>query len=225
MKRPRFRLSTPCFATVLALSCLVLSAGASRAATPTGADPWAALEKVRGRLAASGPRVAQFEHLYVPAGFTQGERESGRLALSLPDCLRWDYGEPYPKSFLVCGTVAHYWNSEDKTGHRQSIDSRNEPGLDLLLLGTENLKGRYRATAEEAAGGQLRIHLVPLQPMEEVKEAILTLDPGAGVVTGLEYTDGEGNLTRFVLQTYSPLTETDLFAPPPGIDWQESDKP
>ena len=124
------------------------------------ADPWAALEKVRGRLAASGPRVAEFEHLYLPAGFSQGEKESGRLALSLPDCLRWDYGEPYPKSFLVCGAVAHYWNEEDKTGQRQSIDSKNEPGLDLLLLGyggpeeplPRHRRGRRRRSAPHPPG-------------------------------------------------------------------------
>ncbi len=209
-------------ATLSFLLCVVLPCAPALA---DGTDPWAALAKVRGRLAASSPRVAEFDHLYVPAGFTQGEHETGRLALSLPDCLRWDYGEPYPKSFLVCGAVAHYWNSADKTGHRQMIDSKNEPGLDLLLLGTEDLKSRYRATAEEVGGGQLRIHLVPLRPMQEVREAILTLDTAAGVVTGLEYTDGEGNLTRFVIKSYRPLGETDLFAPPPGIAWQEGDKP
>lgn len=186
-------------------------------------DPWASLEQVRGRLAAAGPRVAEFDHLYVPAGFSQGERETGRLALSLPDCLRWDYGQPYPKSFLVCGNLAHYWNSEDKTGRRLRIDSQSEPGLDLLLLPTEQLKSRYQARSEVLPGGQVRLHLTPLRAMAEIKDATLTLDTGGGVLTGLAYQDLEGNRTEFIIRTYAPFSETGLFSPPPGIEWTQGE--
>lgn len=195
------------------------------AAAQPPADPWAALEAVRGRLAAAGPRLAEFEHLYTPAGFSQGEKEVGKLYLSLPDCLRWDYEEPYPKSFLVCGNVAHYWNREDGTGRRQVIDRNNEPGLDLLLLSTAELKSRYDVRAEETADGQVRLHLSPAKPLREIKEAMLTVDPKGGVVTGLEYRDDEGNRTQFILRTYRTLIATDLFSPPTGITWQEGEDP
>lgn len=200
------------FVTMMALWTIAAGAGAQP-------DPWAPLEQVRGRLAAAGPRVAEFDHHYVPAGFSQGEKETGRLALSLPDCLRWDYGEPYPKSFLVCGNLAHYWNSEDKAGRRLTIDSQSEPGLDLLLLPTEQLKSRYQARAESLPGGQVRLHLTPLRPLAEIKDATLTLDTGGGVVTGIAYLDLEGNRTEFVIKSYSPLADTHLFSPPEGIAW------
>jgi outer membrane lipoprotein-sorting protein len=175
--------------------------------------------------AAGGPREARFEQLFVPAGFSQGERETGRLYLSLPDCLRWDYDQPYPKSFLVCGDLAYAWNAEDRTGRRQQIDGKSEPGLDLLLLGLADLKGRYRAVAEEAPGGEVRVRLSALGREVEgraaVREATLALDLGQGVVTGLEYVDREGNRTRFALSGYGPLAATDLFVPPDGIAWEE----
>ncbi len=188
-------------------------------------DPWAALERVRGSLASRGARVAEFEHVYVPAGFTAGEKESGRLAISLPDCLRWDYREPYAKTFLVCGNLAHAWNPEDKTGQRQTIDRKKEPGLDLLLLPSAELKTRYQASAEVVAGGQLRIRLTPIQELHEVRDAAITVDAEAGVISGLEYTDLDGNQTRFTLTSYGPLTATDLFTPPSNIEWQTGSEP
>ncbi len=188
-------------------------------------DPWKALAEVRAQFAGSGPRAADFEQVYVPAGFTQGEKETGRLALSLPDCLRWDYGPPYPKSFLVCGNLAHYWSELDGVGKRQRILGKEEPGLDLLLLGVEELSKRYRATAEALPLGQVRIHLKPLRPMPSVTEATLTLDRSAAVVSGLEYRDREGNFTRFVISRYSPLPGTELFTPPATISWEDVEEP
>src|SRR5688572_24784344 len=85
-------------------------------------DPWEVLEGARRSLVEAGPTGASFNQTYVPAGFTSGERESGQLAFALPDCLRWDYLDPFPKSFLLCGGVAHQWNPEDGTGQRFEVD-------------------------------------------------------------------------------------------------------
>ncbi|HEX4954013.1 MAG TPA: outer membrane lipoprotein carrier protein LolA [Thermoanaerobaculia bacterium] len=208
---------------VRALAALALLALPAAAAPPP--DPWQALSEVRAQFAGSGPRVADFEQVYIPAGFAQGEKETGRLALSLPDCLRWDYGAPYPKSFLVCGNLAHYWSEQDGVGKRQRIVGREEPGLDLLLLGVAELSKRYRARAEPLPLGQVRIHLVPLQPLSSITEATLTLDHAAGVVSGLEYRDREGNLTRFVISRYSPLPGTELFTPPATVAWEDVEEP
>ncbi len=207
------------------LAAVTLAAVTLAGPSAAAEEPWAALEGVRGSLASDGPRLAEFEHSFVPAGFSQGETERGRLAISLPDCLRWDYTEPYPKVFLVCGNLAHSWNPEDKTGVQQVLDRRQEPGLDLLLLPVAELKTRYRATLEPLAGGQQRIHLVPLQEIQEIKEAWITVDPKVGLMSGVEYLDRDGNRTRFTLSSYRPLADTALFTPPANIEWQASPEP
>jgi outer membrane lipoprotein carrier protein len=188
---------------------------------PDSRDPWAVLEQARGRLAAAGPLAAQFEQSYVPAGFSSGEDEKGRLALHLPDCLRWDYDEPYPKSFLVCDDVVYYWNAADGTGRRQTIDSANEPGLDLLLLSVDALRRRYQATAAAGTDGRVLIHLAPKGEEGEIREATLDVEPASGRVAALDYADREGNRTRFTLTDYAPAATADLFTPPAGIAWQE----
>src|SRR4029077_19264540 len=152
---------------------LLLALTAAGVCAQEAADPWATLQGVRKSLVEAGPTGAAFVQTYVPAGFNSGDQESGTLALALPDCLRWDYLKPYPKSFLLCGGVAHSWNPEDKTGRRYQVDRKNEPGLDLLLLGVEDLKRRYTATTRPADGGRIQITLSPRQKVEELADAIL----------------------------------------------------
>jgi outer membrane lipoprotein-sorting protein len=210
------RLHTP---TILLLALLIPALPPAPALAQ--GDPWASLDRVRDSLAAAGPSQAAFTQTYVPAGFSSGETESGTLALSLPDCLRWDYRQPYSKSFLLCGEVAHYWNAEDRAGRRYTIDRENEPGLDLLLLGVEELKTRYRATQKRADGGRVAIDLVPRQRLEAVASASLVVDTAANRLVGISYRDREGNFTRFAISDYRRLDGDTTFDPPRHIRFQE----
>ncbi len=212
--------------TGIALAVVVLAAlhavPGTAAAAPAADDPWATLDAVRDALASAGPIEAQFTQTYVPAGFSNGEEESGTLALALPDCLRWDYRQPYDKTFLLCGEVAHYWNAEDRTGRRYRVDRENEPGLDLLLLGVDDLKARYRARQRPAEAGRVTVELEPLQPVESVAEATLVVDPAAQRIVGLSYRDREGNSTRFRITGYHALDRDGAFDPPRQIRWQDA---
>lgn len=186
-----------------------------------GSDPWAVLKGVRQSLVEAGPTQAVFTQTYVPAGFTSGEKESGQIALALPDCLRWDYQDPYPKGFLLCGGVAHSWNSQDKTGRRYRVDRKNEPGLDLLLLGVDDLKNRYRATSAPAADGRVEVRLSPKGKLEELTDAAFLVDTASDRVVAVSYHDREGNLTRFEITGYRNLPSQAQFSPPSGIRWEE----
>ena len=160
----------------------------------------------------------------MPAGFSTGEEEHGRLALALPDCLRWDYRDPYPKSFLLCGGEAFYWNPEDKTGRRYPVDRQREPGLDLLLLGVEQLRDRYQATAAAGEAGRVEIDLAPRAGDAAPKgftSAHLVVDATGHRLVEISYHDPEGNLSRFVISDYGPLTADGLFSPPEGIAWED----
>jgi outer membrane lipoprotein-sorting protein len=195
------------------------------AATPptasSAADPWSWLTRVRRSLVEAGPTTATFTQTYIPAGFTSGEKETGGLSLHLPDCLRWDYQDPYPKGFLLCGDMVHAWNPEDHTGRRYRITRKNEPGLDLLLLGVDDLKARYNAVTRSSPNGQVEIALTPKGRAGELSDAALAVDPATLRVVQVSYHDREGNLTRFQLGDYHPLSRPGQFSPPPGIQWEE----
>jgi outer membrane lipoprotein-sorting protein len=211
---------------ILLLSVLSVFLASHALAQPPAAqevDPWASLKTVRQSLVEAGPTGAGFVQTYIPAGFTSGEKENGKLALALPDCLRWDYTAPYPKSFLICGGVLYAWNEEDKTGRRYRVDRKKEPGLDLLLLGVDELKERYHATGKAVEGGHVEIALSPKDKgkTSELTDATLTVDPSTKRVTGIAYHDREGNLTRFDIAGYEDLPRQGRFTPPAGIKWEE----
>ncbi len=137
--------------TVLAL---MLAAGPALAESP-----WDLLEELRIDLEKSGPITGRFVQTYVPAGFTEGDRESGHLSLWLPECLRWNYEEPQKKSFLLCNEEVYFWNEDDPGGRHYRIDPEEEPGLDLLLLGVSRLRERYVAASDKLADGTYQISL------------------------------------------------------------------
>jgi outer membrane lipoprotein-sorting protein len=207
------------FALFLALVAIT---GVKVSSAQDAADPWKTLQGVRNSLVEAGATGAAFTQTYVPAGFSSGEQESGRLALNLPDCLRWDYQQPYPKSFLLCGGVAHSWNPEDKSGRRYRVDRKNEPGLDLILLGVEDLKRRYTATSRAADGGRIQISLSPKQKVDALADAVLTVDSKSERLVEVSYHDREGNLTRFQITGYRSLSGQAQFSPPRDIRWDES---
>lgn len=195
-------------------------------APAAGPDAWETLRAVRADLAEAGTLQATFTQTYVPAGFSSGEKESGKMALALPDCLRWDYLEPYPKSFLLCGGNAWAWNPTDKTGRRYAVDRKTEPGLDLLLLGVDDLKTRYKATARTVAAGRTEISLAPKAKISPIQDAILIAE-GKGAagdrrLVQVSYRDAEGNQTRFDLTDYREVPRRGTtFSPPAGIQWED----
>jgi outer membrane lipoprotein carrier protein len=195
--------------------------GAAPRSPSAVSDPWSRIETLRKALAESGALAARFTQTYVPQGFSSGESESGTLYLALPDCLRWDYDEPYPKSFLLCGQDVYAWNRGEEVGRHSRVDARAEAGLDLLLLSVGELRTRYQASAGATAG---EISLLPLRaPASAPAQASLVLGDGGTRLSGLSYRDREGNLTHFTIGDYRPRSvgEKDIFQPPAGVSWQD----
>lgn len=206
-------------ATLVAVSIPTLPSSAEDAATA-----WNVLDAARKSLAASGAERASFVQTYVPAGFSSGEEESGRIAFRLPDCLRWDYSEPYPKSFLLCGEQVYSWNPEDRRGQTAPVDRQNQPGLDLLLLPVDQLSGRYDASAKRQGDGRVAVHLEPRAGMAgrtELTGAVLVVDTRQDRLVEVSYRDREGNRTTFRISGYKGLSDRSVFEPPRGIDWEE----
>ena len=183
-------------------------------------DPWELLGALRGNLAAN-PQQADFVQEYRPAGFSSGDRESGDLYLAIPECVRWDYREPYPKSFLLCGTEIHTWNPGDSAGRRFTFSDSDEPGLDLLRLRLEELQQRYGAQIEIDQQESIVVVLTPRAESFAIAEARLTIDLLATRLLGLSYSDQEGNISRFEISGYQPLSTREKFEPPAGVEWLE----
>lgn len=185
-------------------------------------SPWTLLEDLRQGLVESGPVTGRFEQTYVPAGFSSGDTEKGHVSLWLPGCLRWNYTDPLSKHFLLCEDEVWFWNDQEPGGRHYRIEPEEEPGLDLLLVDVDRLKERYVAQSEPLDDGTFRVTLAtPQGPDARGRpfRAEITIDPETDRVERLEYTDDEGNLTRFLLSDYQPLEHKALFTAPKDIEW------
>ena len=209
----------PRIALTATLLLALIAASAARAASP-----WEVLEAIRTDLQKSGPTTANFVQSYLPAGFSTAERESGRLSLDVPECLRWDYQEPEVKAFLICGGTVHSWTADDPVGYRYQVDPQREPGLDLLLLEVDQLRLRYRAENRERRRGVVEVRLAPVEETAQLKEAVLIIDTVTRRLLQLEYRDAEGNQTSFDILGYRPLEGEEgqgAFTPPTTKEWRD----
>jgi len=194
---------------------LILALPVAAGAQP---DPWSSLQQARDAMQKQGPRLIGFTQTYLPAGFDRGEEETGRVAVDLPRCVRWDYDQPYPKSYLLCGEKLWSWNAGEPAGHVYDLDQA-QPGLDLLLLAVKDLQERYTAKAQPA-GNATRVQLVPKAAGPDVlKDAALLVDADGGV-RELTYRDAEGNRTTFRFVNPRALPDTGVFTPPTNVRWQ-----
>jgi hypothetical protein len=181
-------------------------------------DPWSHLQALRDNLDRKA-LSADFVQTFLPAGFSSGDEESGILHLSIPECLRWDYLQPYPKTYLVCGHEAYTWNEGESQGRRFFLESDSEPGLDLLRLNLDSLKSRYSLEARALDTTQLEIVFTPLDAGVGLVEASIVVDIENQLLTRLTYQDLEGNQTRFDISRYRPISGSLPFAVPDNLEW------
>ncbi|MEM9554224.1 MAG: outer membrane lipoprotein carrier protein LolA [Acidobacteriota bacterium] len=228
LRRPTRSLADAALARIVSTAVAVLVVGAfvnlcGGVCPAEATSPWVLLEELREGMVAAGPTTGRFEQTYIPAGFSSGDVEKGHLSLWLPSCLRWNYTEPETKHFLLCDDEVWFWNDQEPAGRHYRIEPEQEPGLDLLLVDVDRLKERYVAASEKLENGTYRIALSTPEGEASTAgqpfRATITIDPVADRVTALEYTDVEGNLTRFRLDDYQPLQHTALFQAPKDVEW------
>lgn len=210
----------PVLAAFIVMGMAGVVACPTLAATDSVVDPWSQLQALKDSLA--GEVVsADFVQTFLPAGFSSGDEEAGVMHLAVPDCLRWDYRQPYPKTYLVCGQEAYTWNAGEPQGRRFLLESDSEPGLDFLRLRIENLESRYSAETKTIDAETLEIVFTPLDPEHGLAQATVLLDMRTHLLSRLTYQDLEGNRTRFEVSNYRPITGPPPFDLPQNVEWLE----
>lgn len=183
-------------------------------------DPWTWLQEARDALA-TAPLSASFTQAFRPAGFSGEDSESGHLHLDLPSCVRWDYLEPFAKSYLMCDEIVYVWNEGESSGRRFAIRAAEQPGIDLMTLQVDLLRDRYEAKVVAVADDQTELTLEPLEPESDLLSASVVLDSADRRPIRIEYTDRQGNRTRFDIEGYASSDDPNHFEPPAEIEWLE----
>ncbi|MGD0831545.1 MAG: outer membrane lipoprotein carrier protein LolA [Terracidiphilus sp.] len=163
------------------------------------------------------------------AGFTESyeglgirRTESGVLLLLKPGRMKWEYGQPAGKLFLLDGKYAWFYSRGDSQVQRipaKELDDLRSP-LRFLLGRTELEKELNRLTLQPAANGQFTLSGQPRGQEKRVARLSLTVT-AEGAITGIEIEETDGALTRFTFtaeQLNPPIPAgTFHFIPPAGV--------
>ena len=212
--------------SVAILLVAAVAGGVPKSGLASDAFAWETIGRARAYLAETTPTATSFVQSYTPSGFSTADSEHGTLALRLEtgdreECVRWDYLDPFPKGFLLCGRVAWSWTPGDDTGRRWVVGPSDSFGLDLLTLSLEELRENYEPDLPITQEASLSVTLRPTGPAaREISDATLLIEPGTGRLLALSYHDVEGNLTTFTFGEFEPVASpATIFTPPAKLAW------
>lgn len=180
---------------------------------PAGSADTAAIATAILRL--SGQEAA-FTQRFLPRGYKKEQVESGRVVFGDAPASRWTYESPEPKTFVFDGTTSWMYVPADATVmiHRVSAEEKNRLPF-FVLADPDRLAEWY--TIESRDG---RTTLTARNDDALLRTIELELD-GQSRPRVLQYTDSQGNRTRFELGTWkkAPTTpDTFTFTAPAGVD-------
>jgi len=181
-------------ATSLLLFALCLSA--PRAAQP---EAPAVVAKLQAWIDGTRDLACRFEQALVSGAFGADVLESGRLWLSRPGRIRWDYLDPEKKTALLLGDRTLLYLPDD----RQLVQGKLDPdqaALPELLAGRRRIVEVFDAKVVAPAKGDgslVRLRLVPRSRPEGGTDVTLLLRPPEYAIEGAEVLDGMGNRTSY----------------------------
>jgi len=209
---------------------LGLTTAVDAATAPAAGDaPPAAplLEAVAQRFEQAAGLRAEFQQINRWYAFDEADTARGQLAVAPPDRFRLAYD--LPAGHLVGADGRHVWTfvPEERQVVRAPLDATTGWGefFSGALAHAADSLGRW-STAPETGPPSVRIALVP-RPGWALRELFVEIDPARQVPVGYGYTDEEGNVTHFRLETprfVSSLPESLFrFSVPDGYELFEAD--
>ena len=176
---------------------------------------FAASELDRAASALPG-NEASFTQSFTPKGFKTAQVESGTVLFGTLPMMRWSYTKPEEKLFVFDGQKSWFYSPADKQVTVARIDDARKRELPFLLIGDPAARDRA-FNVRESKGS---ITLQPKSGSGMIRTATLTVDPSTHLLRAIEYTDREGNRTRFDFSGYhrgAAGPNAFQFTPPAGV--------
>ncbi|MGZ7080747.1 MAG: outer membrane lipoprotein chaperone LolA [Thermoanaerobaculia bacterium] len=173
------------------------------------------------RAAAALPSFeANFTQSFTPKGFRNAQTESGAVLFGMLPMMRFTYMKPEQKLFVFDGEKSWFYSPSDRQVTVARIDDARKQQLPFLMIGDPVARDRAFVVRENASRGRVVTTLHPRDPAGMIRTASLTVDPSTHLIQSIEYTDREGNRTRFDFSGYhraTPGPNAFQFTPPAGV--------
>jgi len=205
------------------LLLIVLVSASVAAEEPAALDGPRVLERVQRWLDETRDLQAHFEQTLVSGALGAGLQERGRLYVSRPGRMRFDYLEPERKVAVVDGERTWLYLEEDAEMMRGRLEETGDL-LPALLAGERPLALIFEATLDSAEGpGEppvYRLRLTPFGGSDAFESVVVTVDLPEFGIGSAEVLDALGNrmLYRFSEMRRNGGVDPALFSfePPPG---------
>jgi len=150
------------------------------------------------------------------------EESSGRVALSTPHLLRWEYLAPYPQLIVADGTNVWVYDPDLEQASRRAQGSSVQDGPLIILTDPTRLEREYQIEDVEPEDGLHWLLLTPKQNPDETgfQRARLGFDARGLVRMDIEDALGQHTRIAFSQWTRNPVFAADTFrfTPPEGVD-------
>ncbi len=147
--------------------------------------------------------------------------ESGTLLLRKPGKMRWSYGHPAGKIFVLDGKYAWFYSPGDAQVERVSAGQLDDLRSPLrFLLGHTQLQKELEGLTVSSGPDGLLLSGVPKGMEKRVEKIVLGVSP-EGVIHSMSITERDGALTAFTFKdsvTDAPAPDSEfVFHAPAGV--------
>lgn len=184
-------------------------------------------EKVQKMYESVRDMRAKFVQTVYYRNIDRKEMDTGTVLFKKPDKMKWSYTTPNTQIIVCDGKKIWFYVPADAqvmVGNVSEVFSSNVPTN--FLSGMGKLKDEFKVKLEKKEGGEALLRLIPIKPLEGIKDVFIKVDVKTGLVLESIIVDNLNNETRIELKdikinTGIPDSEF-VFKIPPGIEVIES---
>jgi len=150
------------------------------------------------------------------------EESSGRVALSVPRLLRWEYLSPYPQLIIADGESVWVYDPDLEQASRRAQGSEGQDSPLVILTDPARLERDYKITEAAPQDGLVWLTLTPNKALDEAGFTSAWLGFDGNQLLRMDIHDALGQQTRIAFSQWqrNPVFSDDTFRfiPPEGVD-------
>ena len=195
-------------------------------APAVGAEVSAVVDRLQSTYAAMNSFQAEFtqELTHQESGTT--ETRKGTLLFLKPLLVRWETLPPTPELLLVTDQEIWNWLPDEELAYRYSLElAQDSRSVIMVITGQSPLNQDFDVESLPDEDGLLHLLLYPKEPVPQLTEAQLWVDPQTSLIRRALVMDFYGNTNQITFDSLTPgaaLTAGDFrFTPPEGTEVED----
>ncbi len=154
------------------------------------------------------------------------EKRQGRILFRKPFQIRWQTSSPEKELLVVTDKEIWDYLPDEKLAYRYSPELlRDSRGIVQVLTGSAALNRDFDVRNAGSENGLTKLKLLPNEPVPQMIEAMIWVEPETGFIKRAALTDFYGNTNDVKLTGFRPDAGTNAadfkFAPPAGTEVED----